>query len=78
MLTLLEQAILTACKSVYWCAQEDIERHGMGTTLSLLVLARNHAFVGHVGNSRLYRIRKDIVTQITEDRKFAGLEASGG
>jgi serine/threonine protein phosphatase PrpC/CRP-like cAMP-binding protein len=67
VLTLLEQAILTACKSVYQCAQEDSERHGMGTTLSLLLLARNRAFVGHVGDSRIYRTRKDVVSQITED-----------
>ncbi len=67
VLTLLEQAILTACKSVYQCAQEDSERHGMGTTLSLLLLARNRAFVGHVGDSRIYRTREGKVSQITED-----------
>ena len=67
VLTLLEQAILTACKSVYQCAQEDSERHGMGTTLSLLLLARNRAFVGHVGDSRIYRSRQGKVSQITED-----------
>lgn len=67
VLTLLEQAILTACKSVYQCAQEDSERHGMGTTLSLLLLARNRAFIGHVGDSRIYRSRQGKISQITED-----------
>lgn len=67
VLTLIEQAISTACSSVYQCAQEDSERHGMGTTLSLLLLARNRAFVGHVGDSRIYRTRGGKLTQITED-----------
>ena len=67
VLTLLEQSIVTACKSVYQCAQEDSERHGMGTTLSLLLLVRNRAFIGHVGDSRIYRTRQGVVSQITED-----------
>lgn len=67
VLTLLEQAILAACNSVYQCAQEDSERHGMGTTLSLLLLARNRAFVGHVGDSRIYRTRTGKLSQVTED-----------
>ncbi len=67
VLTLIDQAISTACHSVYQCAQEDSERHGMGTTLSLLLLSRNRAFVGHVGDSRIYRTRQGKLSQVTED-----------
>ena len=67
VLTLIENSISNACRLVYQLAQDDSERHGMGTTLSLLLLARNRAFVGHVGDSRIYRTRKGAVTQVTED-----------
>jgi serine/threonine protein phosphatase PrpC/CRP-like cAMP-binding protein len=67
VLTLLDNAISNACRLVYQLAQDDSERHGMGTTLSLLILVRNRAFVGHVGDSRIYRTREGLVTQVTED-----------
>lgn len=67
VLTLIEQAISNACSLVYQLAQEDSERHGMGTTLSLLLLARNRGFVGHVGDSRIYRTRRGEVSMVTED-----------
>lgn len=67
LLALIDSAISKACKLVYQLAQEDSERHGMGTTLSLLLMVRNRAFVGHVGDSRIYRTRNGEVTQVTED-----------
>lgn len=67
VLTLLENSISNACRLVYQLAQDDSERHGMGTTLSLLLLVRNRAFVGHVGDSRIYRTRQGAVTMVTED-----------
>lgn len=40
---------------------------GMGTTLSALVLLDGHAVVVSVGDSRVYLLRKDGCTQLTED-----------
>ena len=67
VLTLIERAILEACHSVHKLAQENSERHGMGTTLSLLLIAKGRGFIGHVGDSRIYMTRQDRVTQVTED-----------
>jgi serine/threonine protein phosphatase PrpC/CRP-like cAMP-binding protein len=67
VLTLIERAILEACHSVHKLAQENSERHGMGTTLSLLLIAKGRGFIGHVGDSRIYMTREDRVTQVTED-----------
>lgn len=42
----------------------------MGTTLSVLVLTNRSAIVAHVGDSRIYRVRKKHLTQLTEDHTF--------
>src|SRR4051794_32254760 len=57
LLTLLEHAVQTACSSIYALAQEDSGKRGMGTTLSMLMVAKNaegiRGFIAHVGDSRV-------------------------
>lgn len=64
---LLEKAILYASEMVYQAAQKDPAKRGMGTTLTMMWLAENRAYVGHVGDSRAYMLRKDESCQLTED-----------
>lgn len=40
---------------------------GMATTLSLLVLRGNRFYLGHVGDTRIYRVRQQELTQLTQD-----------
>lgn len=67
VLGLIERAISQACRQVHRLAQEDSERHGMGTTLSLLLISRGRGFVGHVGDSRIYMTRDGKARMVTED-----------
>ncbi len=48
-------------------AGEDAGLAGMGTTCTALVLSDDKAHICHVGDSRLYRIRKAGVEQLTTD-----------
>ncbi|KPA16714.1 serine/threonine protein phosphatase [Candidatus Magnetomorum sp. HK-1] len=41
--------------------------NGMGTTLSTLIIREEKAWIAHVGDSRIYRIRDGIMDQITYD-----------
>ena len=41
---------------VYEKSKEDPELEGMGTTLEICLIYNNRAFIGHVGDSRIYRI----------------------
>jgi serine/threonine protein phosphatase PrpC/CRP-like cAMP-binding protein len=53
---------------------EDTSRdneHGMATTTDLLVVAGSSAYVGHVGDSRVYLIRNGQIYRITEDHTYA-------
>jgi len=45
----------------------DKTRAGMATTLSLLVLRGNRYTIGHIGDTRIYRLRNHEVTLLTQD-----------
>lgn len=66
----LERAVETGNARIWEMAQEDPERKGMGTTCTALVLVGNRGFVGHVGDSRMYRLRDDELEQVTDDHSL--------
>lgn len=47
--------------------------HGMGTTLTALVFDGSTVIIGHVGDSRCYRVRAGRCEQITRDHNAPGL-----
>lgn len=69
----VEQVVLGALQAanadVYNLALQKGVQENMGTTLSLLlVLSSSRAIIGHVGDSRIYRVRNKEVQQLTEDQ----------
>jgi serine/threonine protein phosphatase PrpC len=52
-----------------WNAAREPERHGMGTTIVALLFDPDTDVVAvcHVGDSRMFRVRGDEITQLTED-----------
>lgn len=70
ILKLLKNAIEYANKVIYEKAQEDEELHDMGTTLDICLIYNNRIFIGHVGDSRVYRIRKNIMRKLTTDHSY--------
>ena len=55
---------------VYEKSQENKELEGMGTTLEICLIYNNRAFIGHVGDSRIYRIRKAFMRKLTQDHSY--------
>lgn len=49
---------------------QNPEKKGMGTTIVGLFFSGNMAYTGHVGDSRIYRLRNETFTQITEDHSL--------
>lgn len=70
ILKLLKNAIEYANKVIYEKAQADEELHDMGTTLDICLIYNNRVFIGHVGDSRVYRIRKNIMRKLTTDHSY--------
>ncbi len=67
---LVRESVLQANHAIYQTAREDAELAGMGTTVVLALLYQNHAYVAHVGDSRLYRYRDHQLTQLTRDHSY--------
>lgn len=64
---LFEQAIREANRWVYDLGSLDRDKEGMGTTLCMALLYHKTLIYAHVGDSRIYRIRKGRITQLTQD-----------
>jgi serine/threonine protein phosphatase PrpC len=75
---LLESGVKNACYMVYGMAELDPEKKGMSTTLSALLVRANLAFAAHVGDSRVYRVRKSSVLQLTEDHTLINYKVKHG
>ncbi len=55
---------------VYEKSKENKEFEGMGTTLEVCLIYNNKAYIGHIGDSRIYRIRKNFIRKLTQDHSY--------
>jgi PPM family protein phosphatase len=70
--------IQEANRRIYERARSDAQASGMGTTITAALLVGNGVAVGHVGDSRAYRLRDDRLDQLTDDHSLvADLVRSG-
>jgi PPM family protein phosphatase len=59
-----------ANRRIFEAAQRETRLHGMGTTMVALLCVGDSCIVGHVGDSRVYRLRGNSLQQITEDHSL--------
>ena len=72
------RAIIAANQTIYERGQENSDFQGMGTTCSALALLPQGALIGHVGDSRIYRVRDDVFEQLTADHSLVWEMAAAG
>ena len=70
ILKLISSAVEYANMVVYEKSKEVQELEGMGTTLEVCLIYNNKAYIGHVGDSRVYRIRKEVIRKLTKDHSY--------
>jgi serine/threonine protein phosphatase PrpC len=75
---LLQQQIALANKGIYEAAQQRPECAGMGTTLVATVFFQNRVSIGHIGDSRCYRLRADKFEQLTHDHSLLQEQIDSG
>ena len=75
---LLQQKIAAANKGIYEAAQARPECAGMGTTIVSIVFCGNRVSIGHIGDSRCYRLRGDKLEQLTHDHSLLQEQIDGG
>lgn len=70
ILELIKSSMQYANMVVYEKSKEDDELKGMGTTLEICFIYENKMYIGHIGDSRIYRIRKHIIRKLTNDHSY--------
>lgn len=66
----IKKAMLYANNVVYEKSRETVELEQMGTTLEICLIYNNRAYIGHIGDSRIYRIRQNIMRKLTMDHSY--------
>jgi len=76
---MLEDAFQRACEEVHQAAIAITGEGGrMGTTLDAMLIVGREAFIGHVGDGRIYLQRGREVHQITEDHSLVAEKVRDG
>lgn len=70
ILNLIKKAMDYANVSVHQKGMQIEELEQMGTTLEICLIYNNKMYIGHIGDSRIYRIRKNIIRRITTDHSY--------
>lgn len=59
-------------------AEQHPAFHGMGTTCTALAVVGGRLYFAHVGDSRLYLIRKSTIARLTRDHSYVGRLVESG
>jgi protein phosphatase len=75
---LILDAVKNANEVIYSVSQTQPQCAGMGTTLVVGLFTNNKLLVGHIGDSRMYRLRSQKLSQITEDHSLLQEQIKAG
>lgn len=78
LLELIKSAMDYANNVVFDKSKNADELKGMGTTLEICLIYNNRAYIGHIGDSRIYRIRGGIMRKLTTDHSYVETLVKGG
>lgn len=74
----LAQAMKDANRAIYDRMLAEVDKQGMGTTASVLVLSDNQFLIGQIGDSRIYLLRDGALTQLTKDHSYVQEQVDAG
>ena len=70
ILELVKSAVEYANLVVFEKSKEVPELENMGTTIDVCLIFQNKVYIGHVGDSRVYRLRKEFFRKLTKDHSY--------
>jgi PPM family protein phosphatase len=76
--SLLRDNIQKANASIFHAAESQPQYSGMGTTIVSGLFYDNRVATGHVGDSRMYRLRGEMLETITRDHSLLQEQIDGG
>lgn len=68
----IREAITLANNAIYEAARRSPDLNGMACVLTVAVVEEAHVTIGHVGDSRLYQIKRGHIEKITHDHSPVG------
>ena len=74
----MEICVQNANHSIFNAANSNPQYTGMGTTLVIGVFQEDRLILGHIGDSRCYRLRGDVFEQITKDHSLLQEQLDAG
>jgi protein phosphatase len=75
---LLRKAVAEANEAIYNVSCSQRQCAGMAATLVTALFTNDRVLVGHVGDSRMYRLRANSLTQLTEDHSLLQEQVRSG
>lgn len=66
----LKKAFYSANEVIFEKAEEDLEKKGMGTTVTCALSYEKSLYVAHVGDSVLFQIRDGNILKLTKDHSY--------
>lgn len=72
------EALRDANRAVFQRTRKEMEKTGMGTTVSALLLSDTHFVIGHIGDSRIYLVREGEMSQLTRDHSLVQEQVDAG
>ena len=67
---LMQKAVANANQAIYAVSQNQPQCAGMGTTLVMALFTNDRVLVGHIGDSRMYRLRDAAFDHLTMDHSL--------
>jgi PPM family protein phosphatase len=74
----MEICVDNANRSIFNAANSNPQYSGMGTTLVVGVFQDGRLMLGHIGDSRCYRLRNNVLEQITKDHSLLQEQMDAG
>lgn len=74
----LDKSVNTSCNEIFLRSKEKSELSGMGTTVLVLLVQDDCAYIAQVGDSRAYLMQSGNIWQITEDHSLLNEEIRSG
>jgi protein phosphatase len=72
------KALKTANRAIHERTLVEVDKQGMGTTASVLIMSGRRYIIGQVGDSRVYMLRDGALTQVTKDHSYVQEQVDAG
>ena len=74
----VKSTLRLANRQVFQRTMREVEKTGMGSTASALLLSDTRFLIGHVGDSRIYLVRDGNMRQLTRDHSLVQEQVDAG